>query len=45
MAHFLTVCRHGEKPVCSYQDGKSVLDIALGILQSGRYNDRVVFEG
>ena len=45
MAHFLSVCKHREKPVCTYQDGKEALNIALGILQGGRYHDRVVFDG
>lgn len=44
MSHFLDICKKGVLPVCGYQDGKKVLQIAWGILQSGRYHDRVIFE-
>jgi predicted dehydrogenase len=44
MAHFLAVCERKEKPICTYHDGKQALNIALGILQSGRYHDQVIFE-
>jgi len=44
MAHFITLCQDDIEPICSYQDGKKALDIGLGILQSGRYQDRVIFE-
>jgi predicted dehydrogenase len=44
MAHFIAVCKREEKPICTYHDGKQALNIALGILQSGRYHDQVIFE-
>ncbi len=44
MAHFVEVCLTDQKPHCTYEDGKKTLDIGLGILQSGRYDDRVIFE-
>lgn len=44
MSHFLDICRNGIQPVCGYEDGKKVLEIAWGILLSGKYHDRVIFE-
>jgi len=44
LAHFIDVCKNDKEPLCSYADGKQVLDICLGILQSGRYQERVIFE-
>lgn len=44
MAHFIAVCRGESEPRCTYQDGKQALNIAIGILQSGRYHDQVIFE-
>ena len=44
MAHFIAVCRGESEPLCTYQDGRQALQIALGILQGGRYHDRVIFE-
>ena len=44
MSHFLDICKNGVQPICGYEDGKKALEIAWGILQSGRYNDRVFFE-
>ncbi len=44
LKHFIAVCQGAEKPLCNYHDGKQVLNIALGILQAGRYHDRVIFE-
>ncbi|MDO9546555.1 MAG: Gfo/Idh/MocA family oxidoreductase [Pelolinea sp.] len=44
MSHFLDVCKNGIKPICGYKDGRKALQIAWGILQSGRYHERVIFE-
>jgi len=44
MAHFIAVCEKKEQPLCTYRDGKQALNVALGILQSGRYHDQVIFE-
>ena len=44
MSHFLDICKKGVLPVCGYEDGKKALEIAWGILQSGKYHDRVIFE-
>lgn len=44
IAHFIDVCKNDIEPVCTYKDGKQALNLALGILQSGRYQDRVIFE-
>jgi predicted dehydrogenase len=44
MEHFLDICTHGIPPVCGYNDGKRILQIACGILQSGKYHQQVVFE-
>ncbi len=30
--------------VCDYEDGKKALQLATGILQSGRYRERVIFD-
>jgi len=38
-------CMDGEAmPACTYEDGKKALKLAIGILHSGKYNQRVVFE-
>jgi len=42
--HFLDICDRGIQPVCGYSDGKKALSLAWGILQSGRYKERVVFD-
>mgnify|MGYP000953392850 CR=1 FL=1 len=44
MAHFIAVCKGESEPLCTYQDGRQSLQVALGILQGGRYHDQVVFE-
>ncbi|MCD6356289.1 MAG: Gfo/Idh/MocA family oxidoreductase [Anaerolineaceae bacterium] len=44
MRHFLQVCQSGVEPICSYNDGKKVLETAWGILTSGKYHERVIFE-
>ena len=44
MQHFLDICRIGVKPICGYSDGKKSLELAWGILQSGRYNERIIFD-
>ena len=43
MQHFLDICRKGDTPLCGYNDGKRALELAWGILQSGRYNKRIIF--
>jgi len=42
MQHFLNICEKGVKPICGYSDGKKSLELARGILQSGRYNKRII---
>jgi len=44
MQHFLDICKKGVHPICTYSDGKKALEFAWGILQSGRYNERVIFD-
>ena len=44
MQHFLDICRKGVPPICGYTDGKKALELAWGILQSGRYNERIIFD-
>ena len=44
MQHFLNICKMGVHPICGYNDGKKALEIAWGILQSGRYNKRIIFD-
>jgi predicted dehydrogenase len=43
MKHFLDICKKGVPPVCGYNDGKRILQIACGILQSGKYHQKIVF--
>jgi len=44
MRHFLDVCNGAVQPICSFKDGKKALQIAWGILQSGKYKERVIFD-
>jgi predicted dehydrogenase len=44
MRHFIEVVKGKVEPCCSYTDGKKALQLAWGILQSGRYNQRVIFD-
>jgi len=44
MQHFLDICKKGVQPVCGYRDGKKALELAQGILKSGRYNKRIIFD-
>jgi len=44
MKHFLDICKRGVKPICGYSDGKKTLELAWGILKSGRYNKRIIFD-
>ena len=43
MRHFLDILNKGTAPLCSYQDGKIALELAWGIIHSGRYQRRVAF--
>ena len=45
MQHFIDCMNGTAKPVCTYEDGKRALALAIGILQSGKYNQRVIFNG
>jgi len=42
MQHFLDICKKGVQPICGYSDGKKSLELARGILQSGKYNKRII---
>ena len=42
MQHFLNICKKGVQPICGYSDGKKSLELARGILQSGKYNKRII---
>ena len=44
MQHFLDICKRGVLPMCGFSDGKKALELAWGILQSGRYNERIIFD-
>lgn len=43
MAHFLRVLRGEEAPLCTFEDGRKMLEFAWGILHSSRYQQRLVF--
>ena len=43
MKHFIEVAAGQAESLCTYQDGKAALELALGILQSGRYRQHVIF--
>ncbi len=43
MRHFIQVAKGEAEPLCSYADGKAALELAWGILRSGRYRQRVIF--
>ena len=43
MRHFLDIIKRGAQPICGFSDGKKALELAMGILQSGRYKERVIF--
>lgn len=43
MKHFIDVVKGIELPVCGYEEGKKALELAWGILHSGRYKQRVIF--
>jgi len=43
MQHFLDICKKRVHPICAYSDGKKALELAWGILQSGRYNKLIIF--
>lgn len=44
MCYFISLVEGKEGPVCDYQDGKKALELAWGVLHSGRYQQRVVFD-
>jgi predicted dehydrogenase len=44
MRHFINCMDGKATSVCDYEDGKKVLRLATGILQSGRYRERVIFD-
>lgn len=41
MRHFLRVCRHGEPPVCTFEDGVRALELALAVHKSQVIGGRV----
>jgi predicted dehydrogenase len=43
MRHFIQVVKGQAEPLCTYADGKGALELAWGILQAGRYRQRVIF--
>ena len=43
MRHFIQVVKGEAEPLCTYADGKGSLELAWGILQAGRYRQRVIF--
>lgn len=45
MRHFIDCLEGKATPICDYEDGKKALKLGWGILQSGHYHKRVVFEG
>jgi predicted dehydrogenase len=44
MRHFISLVEGKEKPVCNFYDGKKALELAWGVLHSGRYQQRVIFD-
>ena len=44
MRHFIGLVEGKEQPVCDFFDGKKALELALGVLYSGRYKQRVIFD-
>jgi len=44
MKHFIQIVQQDIEPLCTYEDGKRTLQLAWGILQSGRYHQRVFFD-
>jgi len=43
MRHFIQVVKGQAEPLCTYADGRGALELAWGILQAGRYRQRVIF--
>ncbi len=43
MRHFIQVVKDQAEPLCTYADGRGALELAWGILQAGRYRQRVIF--
>jgi len=44
MRHFINLIEGKEQKVCDFYDGKKALQITMGVLQSGRYNQPVIFD-
>ncbi len=44
MRHFINLVEGKEQKVCDFNDGKKALQIAMGVLQSGRYKQPVIFD-
>jgi predicted dehydrogenase len=44
MRHFISLVEGKEKPVCDFYDGKKALELAWGVLHSGRYQQRVFYD-
>jgi predicted dehydrogenase len=44
MRHFINLVDGKEQNVCDFQDGKKALELAWGVLCSGRYKQRMIFD-
>ena len=44
MQHFIDVAAGKAEPLCNYADGMKALQLSQGILQSGRYHQRVIIQ-
>jgi len=44
MHHFIGLVEGKEQPVCDFFDGKKALQLAMGVLYSGRYKQRMIFD-
>ena len=44
MAHFIELAAGKVPSRCTFEDGKKALELAWGILQSGHYHQRVIYD-
>ena len=44
MRHFIGLVEGKEQKVCDFSDGKKALQFAMGVLQSGHYKQRFIFD-
>jgi predicted dehydrogenase len=44
MRHFIGLVEGREKKICDLSDGRKALQLAMGVLHSGRYKQRVIFD-